>query len=115
MVLDANTQVGDRYSSTNIHLLEFHSTTIGWAAGFIVLLIALTLGLRWHCRRKYRKRYVKRQEESLKGSPRELLAITHEDTRGRRCECCRTHVDVEAGTGSTGSGKCSSSNTKIRI
>jgi len=45
MVLDANTQVGDRYSSTNIHLLEFHSTTIGWAAGFIVLLIALTL----HC------------------------------------------------------------------
>ena len=120
MVHNANMQVGDRFSqsSTNIHLLEIHSGTIGWAAGIIVLLAAFTFGLRWHYRRKYKKRFLRRQEGSQVGVHRELLALTHEDGRGRRCECCRTHTrdDVEAGTGNTVSSKCSGSSTaKIRI
>jgi hypothetical protein len=102
MVLDANTQVGDRQSNTNIHVFEFHSTTAGWAVGFIVFLAVFTLGLRWRCRRKYKKRLLRQtgrpEPNPLGEGLGRLLALTHQRRDGGRCKCCRTHLDIERGS-----------------
>jgi hypothetical protein len=75
MVLDANTQVGDRFSDskTDVHLFEFHSKT----AGFGLLALAITLAgvalLAWYFRRQYKKRLFRGHQQ---------LAINY---RGCRC------------------------------
>lgn len=62
MVLDIETQIGDKFSDTDVHLFEFHSKT----AGFGLTVLALALGaaglLAWVCRRHYRKTLTRRHQ-----------------------------------------------------
>jgi hypothetical protein len=54
-------QVGDQYdsSTTNVHVLEFHQSTALTIIGIAALLAALTGGLWYYCRRKYREKQMR--------------------------------------------------------
>jgi hypothetical protein len=92
MVLDANTQVGDRYSEseTNIHVFEFHSKTAAWGLGLIIFIALMAGGLWWFCRRKFA---AKRERDT-----RQLVMAY------RKCTCehkpsILTRDDAEVGVG----------------
>ena len=69
MVLDVNTQVGDQYATTDVHLFEVHGKTAGWGLGLLLLLVAVTCMVGRFCRRRYRRKLSKHME---------LKAITHD-------------------------------------
>lgn len=75
MVLDVNTQVGDKFSEskTDVHLFEFHSKTAGFGLLVLALLVGASVVLMWMCRKHYRKVLTRRHQR---------LALDY-----RQCRC----------------------------
>jgi hypothetical protein len=92
MVLDLNSQIGNRFddSTTNVgvHLFEFHSKTATW--GLVILgVITVAVFLIWYCiRKRYARRSLQRNHHlatlyegcTCKINMRELPEIGEEDS-----------------------------------
>ena len=78
MVLDVNTQVGDQYATTDVHLFEVHGKTAGWGMGLILTLILVTCVVGRLCRRRYRRKLAKITATATATAYEGPKAITYE-------------------------------------
>ena len=87
-MLDANTQVGNRYSETKVNLFEWHGQTAGWGFGLIIVMALLVLITAYICRRRYKKKLKRRPQPGQ-------LALTYEGGRPPYGAGRPPHYDAE--------------------
>ena len=84
-MLDANTQIGNRFSETKVNLFEWHGQTAGWGFGLlsgVAILVALTA---YACHRRYKRKLKRHAQRQLaitwEGGRRHPPAIAYEGGR----------------------------------
>ena len=84
-MLDANTQIGNRFSETKVNLFEWHGQTAGWGFGLIFVVALLVAITAYICHRRYKRKFKRRNQRQLaltyEGGRRPLGAIAYDGGR----------------------------------